>query len=197
MSLFDPTLKVFDVLRRDNKSHIDWVESTLCMRVNCRADEAEQKVSNVIRGIKLKLREVEAEIESACRVYFIVPPTSDAMRTIVRPTEGTMRREASGKITVTRFELAGDQLSAPKLLEWKNGWKERNSDVYEAFRTELIEKTLKLADLRKWMRMRVHFGHTILGMSKDDFRAGIFGFEEFEKMMKNSRVSTNGKFDPK
>lgn len=196
MDLFDPTLKAFDKLRVTYKVHIDWNDKMRCLRINCNARGAVQNVADAIQGIKVLQRHAQAQVISASPEYIIVPPTPDAMRSIVRPGAWGDREHCANRV-VERIELAGDPFSLAEKMEWQYHRHQMNEENYEKFRKHLIDRTIPLGDLMGWMRMRVHFGHVNLSQYQDAFAAGMYTFDLFCDMMKKNRVATGGTFDRK
>lgn len=196
MSLLDPMLKTFDILRSTYKVHIDWNDKMNCLRINGKGQGCEGNVMAAIEGIKLLYLDARAQVVLESPLYIIVPPTADAMRSIVRPNT-TEDRENVINPVVTSIGLAGDRLSAAEKLEWESTRRQMNEENSKAFRNHLVKRILKLANLRGWMRMRVQFGHINLSQYQNNFKLAKYSFDMFAEMMKKSRVATGGSFDRK
>jgi hypothetical protein len=198
MSLLDSKLESLNILRKTYKVHIDWSDKMRCLRINSPAHprEAEQSVAAAIKGIRLLYLDAKAQVVSASPLYIIVPPTADAMRSIVRPKTIEERANSVNPV-ITSIELAGEPLSATEKLKWESNRLERNDENFEAFRIHVVKRTLKLAHIRGWMRMRVNFGHINLSQYQKNFSLAKYSFDMFANMMKNSRVTTGGTFDRK
>lgn len=198
MKLFDPDLKTLDKIRKDWKVHIDWDEKIHCLRINspARPREAEASVAGAMEAIKAKYLDAQAQVILATPLYIVVPPTTEGIRTIVRPGKAE-DREGSSNSVITSITLAGEQLSAAEKLKWESTRRQMHEENFKTFRTHLSQRLRQLKNLRSWMRMRVQFGHVHLSQYHKDFYNGTFSFEMFSNMMKKSRVATGGTFDRK
>ena len=198
MKMFDPALKAFDLLRETYKVHIDWNEKMHCLRLNCIAHPkvAEQNIADAIQGIKQRYLDAQAQIISTSPLYIVVPPSTEAIRSIVQPRiiDDTT---ASANALIKTFQLTGERLTPAALAEWDSLRQKMSDDIYKTFRTHLFRRVLELRDLRSWMRMRVQFGHINLSQYQNDFLNGKYSFIKFADMMKKSRVASGGIFDRK
>jgi hypothetical protein len=196
--LFDSELKTLNSIRKEWKVHVDWDSKTHFLRINAEgtAREAQHRVANAMEAIKVKYLDAQAEVILATPVYIVVPPTSEGIRSIVRPGSAEYR-EGSSTTVVTSFVLAGERLSAAEKSKWEVTRDQMNVENYQRFRTHLFACLYKLKDLRTWMRMRIQIGRVHLTEYHQEFYNGKFSFEMFTNMMKKSRVVTGGTFDRK
>jgi hypothetical protein len=197
MELLDPKLQRLDILRITYKVHIDWDANTECLRLNAMNPQAAANITAAIKGIRQAYQDAKAQAISASPLYIIVPPTASAMRSIVR-LKTLEYQSGHYRNVATSIELVGEPLSASETLKWEATRRKMIDDNFNTFRDHLIKRTLPLADLKGWMRMRVHLGHINLREYPLEFRdSNKYSFDMFTNMMKKSRVSSSATFDRK
>ncbi len=196
MALLDSKLERLDTLRVSYKVHIDWDDENQCLRLNSRGPDAEDNINSAIKGIRQVYLDAKAQSISTSPVYIIVPPTAFAMRSIVQPRTLEHKTGYHHEV-VTSIELAGEPFSAKERDDWESKRPSILEGNFNLFHTSLVNLTLPLADLRGWMRMRVHLGHINLGEYQTGFAESKYSLDMFTSMMKKSRVSTAGTFDRK
>lgn len=110
------------------------------------------------------------------------------MHTIVKP-------RASGKKFAAHFELCGEKFTETQMQQWRQARPQKEAARLKIFDEHLKSKLRVLAPMKGLMRMRVYFGHVVLTHYRDAFAKGEYGFEDFDKMMENIRITST--FDRK
>ena len=110
---------------------------------------------------------------------------------------------------IAGFQLSGKQFSKSEQDLWDSKLKERQLRNFELFKEHLADHvrkslhmsstcvppltsyiTVRLAPLRGWMRMRVHFGHVnAVHYNKKKIDSPDFNFASFEEMMAHPRTT--------
>lgn len=93
------------------------------------------------------------------------------------------------------IELTGAKFSDERQLEWEIARPARLETNYVKFQERLRGGLMPLEPLKGWMRMRVHYGHVILGQWMKAFAEGRQSFDDFCLMMSKPRIT--GNFDRK
>jgi hypothetical protein len=125
-------------------------------------------------------------IDHKTPLYIVVPPSANAMKLIVEPiTSGTKE----GNMVLYGTRLAGEPLSMAQKASWSSRYSQLLAKNCTDLEKRLIADTKILRNHTPWMRMRVHFGHIYLTQFLKDFATSKFGFEDYVKMMRSSRVA--------
>ena len=185
MDLLGFKLQDLNLIRIEHKVWIEWQEQTRCLKISSgSAKLGEQNISAAIKGIRLAVKNAKARAISASPLYIVIPPTTNAMRTMVCP-------KIVGGNRASFTELAGKRLTAAEKSRWENQRLAVVLSNEKKFKEHLLKSLSDLAQFKGWMRMRVHYGHVVFSQFRQDFADGKFTFEKFVHMMGLSRTTAN------
>ena len=174
-----------DHIRINYKVYIDWQADTGCIKVSSIAEAgAEHYVIKAIEAVCVAVDHAKAEKILATPLYLAVPPSVDAIRALVRPTI-----IESGRIA--GLELAGKPFCTEQKRSWEQERLKLLDILHKKFEKTMSKHMLRLALNKNWMRLRVHFGHVSFSLAQDNFKAGEQSFEQFSKMIANSRTTAD------
>ncbi|OWP03839.1 hypothetical protein B2J93_2684 [Marssonina coronariae] len=188
-SLFGWRLELLDPLRVGYRVFIEAHTASNCLSVSSRDNEGD--IQPVLDGIRLAVKHAVAKTVMARPVYFVVPPSPLAMKTIVRPREFRPAPHKFAKF----LELAGSSFSKEEQENWKGKRAEMVADGRARFEKILVGNMMKIEPLKGWMRMRVYLGFVELTAYFKGFAASKVSFDKFVEMVTNPRQT--GGFDKK
>ncbi|KUJ20585.1 uncharacterized protein LY89DRAFT_771518 [Mollisia scopiformis] len=178
-------LEELNAVRRDYKVFVHLNKDDTCIKICSRVPEEEDpdnRLQVAIRAIREIIAHRRAIQLMAQPTHIVIPPTAEAMTTIVKPAIvlSTGRRHH-----VTALELAGEKLSEEEKLKWMSERPERLQACRKTFEDAMTKGLRGLAPYKGWMQMRLRFGHVTLHNARPNFKNGKSPWEEFFNMMNN------------
>jgi hypothetical protein len=170
---------------------IHWDTDTECLVIQSRPwdsqpNKAQENVIEAINAIRQDLLDAKARKVSAAPLYIVVPPSAQAMRTIVRPVKYQNK--------LNMIEPAGKELSDTEKERWSRHRDKLLLENTNSFTSHIIKHLTVLAPLKQWMQMRVHFGHLNLRTWPRDFTSGG-SFTKLHIVLNDPRAQANARFD--
>lgn len=145
-----------------------------------RGKNAQQHVRDALAAVRQDYENAKARTNLAAPLYIAVPPTVDAIRTIVKPEKyGT---------DVTMIELQGEPYSKQRAAVWKKERASMIKDGQNEIKAHLLKNLRALAPMKGWMRMRVNFGHLNISHYPKAFGQGKCDFKGFLEVLKHPRA---------
>ncbi|KAF4634051.1 hypothetical protein G7Y89_g4051 [Cudoniella acicularis] len=187
--LFGTRLEDLDYIRKTFKVWIRWDANLESLQASSpRNLNAQQNVTEAIVAIRQSYHNAKARKISASPLFIMVPPTTAAIQSVVRP------KKNEGVVTL---ELTGGRLSTPGQRDWESKRALMLEQNQKKFRDHLVDRLLAVATMKGWMRMRVHFGHLNLTKYPPEFAKGECNFQGFLKVLDNPRAQASAVFDRK
>lgn len=187
MDLFGMKLEKLNPVRLDYKVWIEWLPLARALQISSRSyKNGYRRVTDAVKCIQNIAQDTKASSILATPIYIATPPTTDGIKTIVRP-----RTIRSSPKQATDLELFGDGYSE----EQTKAWSETRSTMLvrnrKKLEQQLIKGLLSLAPYRGWMRLRVHFGRVAFTEYRKDFAESKLSFEKFSSMLGLARTTAH------
>ncbi|KAG9248740.1 hypothetical protein BJ878DRAFT_538079 [Calycina marina] len=187
--LFGANLEGLDLLRKEYHVYIIWDEQSKCIKVmSTSVKYAQYTIALAIKGIRNEVRNANAREQHAIPLYIVVPPSGIMQWHVAIKSEKKNSENSAGAV-ITGFKLDGPTLSREEQQAWDVKLPELHGHNLKIFEDHISIHTTRLAPIRKWMRMRVHFGNVHLHKYKEEVRKTGFKFSQFEKTMTDSRTT--------
>lgn len=183
------SLEELDKIRVENKVFVWPSKDGTCLKICSRAaEDSDYRLHVVTHAIRQVIRHRHALYFAAKPTHIIIPPTADAMTTVVKPMIAPL--ELKRPYDTIGVKLGEEKLSEEERLKWNNEHPQRLLACRQKFEQNLINALNGLQSYRGWMRMRVRFGHVILHDPMNRFAKGNQWWEDFIKMMNHEDMES-------
>jgi hypothetical protein len=164
------------------------------LKISSESADSETHIAEAIRGIRLVVADARARAVLAAPKYFVVPPTTSAMRAFIGPKQIITETTVVDDVKTTKnvmcigTRLVGQDLSEVEQQQWGETMARWNSDYVPDFKDRLSNILMELAPLKTEMRMRVHFGHVVFRKFPPQYTAFKQSITEFTAMLGNPHL---------
>lgn len=193
-------LKALDPVRLQFQVHIEDLPQEECLKISCPAyhQEPEHAIAKAMGGVRAAIKASLANEVAARPLYIVAPPEPEAMRSLVvaadleevltpRPPPNPPRKSWKAR----DIGFAGNPLPENAMLEYKySGYKALGASNLLKIEDRLRSGLMLLCSSKRSMRMRVHFGRTVLTKTLPRFRSRDMNFEEFLDMTDKSSLES-------